>query len=128
MLFGSVSIANSFSRGPLRLAQRTLQKHETRLDRLYEQQKNAPDCALRLDEYVVRWKRWCLGACRPIHDRTFHAKRKPRQGLEKGPERGQPGLPNEARRVCSEPLCADNWSWRQPRDHRTREQEKSPAG
>jgi hypothetical protein len=25
-----------------------------RLHRLYEQQKNAPDCALRLDEYVER--------------------------------------------------------------------------
>jgi RNA-directed DNA polymerase len=48
-----------FCRGPLRLAQRTLQNHATRLHRLYEQQKTAPAGAVRLDEYVTRWKRWC---------------------------------------------------------------------
>jgi RNA-directed DNA polymerase len=48
-----------FCHGPLRLAQRTLQNHATRLHRLYEQQKTAPAGAVRLDEYVTRWKRWC---------------------------------------------------------------------
>jgi hypothetical protein len=48
-----------FCRGPLRHAQRTLQNHATRLHRLYEQQKTAPEGAARLDEYVTRWKRWC---------------------------------------------------------------------
>jgi hypothetical protein len=46
-------------RRPLRLAQRTLQNHATRLHRLYEQQTTAPEGAARLDEYVTRWKRWC---------------------------------------------------------------------
>jgi RNA-directed DNA polymerase len=48
-----------FCRGPLRLAQRTLQNHATRLHRLYEQQKNGTRGAARLDEYVTRWRRWC---------------------------------------------------------------------
>jgi hypothetical protein len=48
-----------YSRGPLRLAHRTLQKHVTRFHRLYEQQKTAPAGAVRLDEYVTRWSRWC---------------------------------------------------------------------
>ena len=48
-----------FCRGPLRLAQRTLQNHATRLHRLYEQQKEATEGAARLDEYVTRWQRWC---------------------------------------------------------------------
>lgn len=46
---------NQFSRGPLRLAHRTLQNHVTRLHWLYEQQKTAPVGAVRLDEYVARW-------------------------------------------------------------------------
>jgi RNA-directed DNA polymerase len=45
----------SFCRGPLRLAQRTLQNHATRLHRLYEQQKTEPEGAVRLNEYVTRW-------------------------------------------------------------------------
>ena len=49
-----------FSRGPLQLAHQTLQNHAARLHRLYEQQKGAPDQgALRLDEYVSCWRRWC---------------------------------------------------------------------
>ena len=52
-----------FCRGPLRLAQRTLQNHATRLHRLYEQQKTAPEGATRLDEYVTRWRRWCRRGC-----------------------------------------------------------------
>src|SRR5213079_507119 len=48
-----------FGRGPLPLAQQTLQNHATRLHRLYEQQKTAPAGAARLDEYVTRWRRWC---------------------------------------------------------------------
>ena len=48
-----------FSRGPLRLAVQTLQNHATQLLRLYEQQRTAPDGADRLEEYVVRWRRWC---------------------------------------------------------------------
>jgi RNA-directed DNA polymerase len=48
-----------FCRGRLRLAQRTLQNHPTRLHRLYEQQKTEPEGAARLDEYVTRWGRWC---------------------------------------------------------------------
>ena len=70
-----------FSRGPLRLAQRTLQNHKTRLHRLYEHQKAAPDIADRLDEYVTRRKRWCwagLGALRGDADFGFAT-----------PERGQ---------------------------------------
>jgi hypothetical protein len=47
-----------FCRGPV-TAQRTLQNHATRIHRLYEQQKTAPDGAARLDEYVARWRRWC---------------------------------------------------------------------
>jgi len=48
-----------FCRGPLRLAHKTLQNYATRLHRLYEQQKTAPEGAARLDEYVARWTRWC---------------------------------------------------------------------
>ncbi len=48
-----------FSRGPLRLAQQTLQNHAARLLQLYEQQRTAPEGAARLDGYVTRWKRWC---------------------------------------------------------------------
>lgn len=64
-----------FSRGPLRPAQQTLQRHEARLHRLYEQRKTAPDCAVRLDEYVTRWRRWVqagLGECLLI-DKTYPA-------------------------------------------------------
>jgi RNA-directed DNA polymerase len=43
-----------FCRGPLRLAQQTLQNHATRLHWLCEQQKAAPDGAARLDEYLAR--------------------------------------------------------------------------
>ena len=48
-----------FSRGALRLAQQTLQNHASRLHRLYERQKTAPACAVCLDVYVARWRRWC---------------------------------------------------------------------
>ena len=54
-----------FCRGPLRLAQRTLQNHATRLHRLYEhQKKTAPAGAVRLDEYVTRWRRWTQAGLR----------------------------------------------------------------
>lgn len=48
-----------FSRGRLRLARQTLRHHGLRLHRLYERQRAAPDCAVRLDVYVTRWMRWC---------------------------------------------------------------------
>jgi RNA-directed DNA polymerase len=48
-----------FCRGPLRLAQQTLQNHATGLHRLYEQQKTVLEGAACLDEYETRWKRWC---------------------------------------------------------------------
>lgn len=61
-----------FSRAPLRLAQRTLQNHVSRLHRLYEQQKEAADCATRLDEYVSRWKRWCRAGLQKLpSDKAF---------------------------------------------------------
>lgn len=50
-----------FSRAPLRLAARTLEKHAARWHRLYERQqrKAAPAGAAVLDAYVLRWQRWC---------------------------------------------------------------------
>ena len=48
-----------FSRGPLGLAQQTLRNHASRLHRLYERQRAAPDWAACLDAYVTRWMRWC---------------------------------------------------------------------
>lgn len=53
-----------FSRGPLRLAQQTLQNHAAQCLRLYEQQRTAPEGAARLEEYVVRWQRWCRAGLR----------------------------------------------------------------
>ena len=47
-----------FSRGPLRLAAQTVRHFGERLLRLYEQQRTAPEGAVRLGEYVTRWLRW----------------------------------------------------------------------
>ncbi len=55
-----------FSRGPVRLARQTLRNHGSRLHRLYERQKAAPDCAARLDAYVTRWRRWCRAGLRGL--------------------------------------------------------------
>src|SRR5471030_906796 len=33
-------------------------------DSVSQTAKSAPDCALRLDEHVVRWKRWCFAGLR----------------------------------------------------------------
>ncbi len=48
-----------FSRGPLQIAQQSFRNYALRLDRIYEQQRTAPTCAVRLDVYVTRWMRWC---------------------------------------------------------------------
>lgn len=57
-----------FSRGPLRMARRTLEKHAARRHRLYEQQKRkaAPEGAAVLDAYVRRWMRWCSAGLHKI--------------------------------------------------------------
>jgi len=64
VLMSRASTRAYFSRGPFRLALRTLQNHATRLHRLYERQKTAPAGAVRLDEYVSRWRRWCRAGLR----------------------------------------------------------------
>ena len=47
-----------FSRQPLRLASTTVARFVDRFHRLYEQQKTAPEGAVRLGDYVTRWLRW----------------------------------------------------------------------
>jgi hypothetical protein len=47
-----------YSRGPLRLAAQTVRHFGERLLRLYEQQRTAPEGAVRLGDYVTRWLRW----------------------------------------------------------------------
>lgn len=47
-----------FSREPIRLAIQTVRHHASRLCRLYEQQKTAPEGAAILGKYVTRWLSW----------------------------------------------------------------------
>lgn len=58
--------------GPFWIAQCTFQSQAACLPRPYEQRKTALEDAVRLDEYVLRWQRWCLAGLESVFRVPMH--------------------------------------------------------
>ncbi len=61
-----------FGPGGLRVAKATIQRFVERASRLYEQERERPDCPSALGMYVRRWNGWVRGGLGVLCDVTTH--------------------------------------------------------